>query len=422
MLPLALLALAPLRFHFGASEFANATYHVVCLTGYAACTNEVFTKFWNEEYHVTPADGARLDEWKAVMGRLENAQPPFAPAPFLPNYSSYYPSLALRTRILSTAMASKSGADFARRADFVKVEDARRLGAVLDHFERRLHPWWKASGERYARKRIREIESQARKLGAVKLASEAAAFLETRFAEREVFVHAIPSPNPKSKNATAIPLANHLCVELTDSFEPAAAAAVSLHELIHSMYDAAPPERHAALRREFLNSAEPAALPFYEFLNEAVATGMQLLLLDRNGKKDDDPYHDPFIPRLGMAAMPLIRDALSRRGSIFDGFAQSYLEAGGAALKEETQGPGFLLSSVCILPDKRPAEAEAVFQRVFAPRFTTTTEEECAKVPDMNTIRLVLGGERAIATIQPSSANHSRCQTSQTAPKRAAQT
>ena len=28
-------------------EFANATYHVACLTGYAACTSEVFTKFWN---------------------------------------------------------------------------------------------------------------------------------------------------------------------------------------------------------------------------------------------------------------------------------------------------------------------------------------------------------------------------------------
>jgi hypothetical protein len=73
MLLLALVVAAPLHFHFDASEFANAVYHVGCLTGRLACTKTVYTKFWNEKYNVTREDGARFDEFRKIFEQLEDA-------------------------------------------------------------------------------------------------------------------------------------------------------------------------------------------------------------------------------------------------------------------------------------------------------------------------------------------------------------
>ena len=99
MFLLALIVAAPLHLHFDASEFANAVYHVACLTGRLACTQAVYAKFWNETYNVTREDGLRFDEFRKIFEALENEAGKSQPAPFLPNYLSYFPSLRARVRL-----------------------------------------------------------------------------------------------------------------------------------------------------------------------------------------------------------------------------------------------------------------------------------------------------------------------------------
>src|SRR5712692_9972695 len=101
MLLLALLAAAPLHFHFDESEFANAVYHVGCLTDRLACTKTVYTKFWNEKYKLTPEDGARFDEFRKIFEQLEDAAGKIQPAPFLPNYQTHFPPLRVRVRLVA---------------------------------------------------------------------------------------------------------------------------------------------------------------------------------------------------------------------------------------------------------------------------------------------------------------------------------
>jgi len=81
-------------------------------------------------------------------------------------------------------------------------------------------------------------------------------------------------------------------VEINKEMDTAAAGWVAVHEETHALYDLAPEDKKQALMQQFADSTDPSAGPFYEYLNEAVATAVQLLLLERNGKKDDDPYRE----------------------------------------------------------------------------------------------------------------------------------
>ena len=113
--------------HYDAFEFTNGVYHVTCLTNRVPCTNSVFTRFLNSEFHVTPADGAQLDAWLEILRKIENAAPAPPPAPLLPNYASYYPGMKARYSIIAAAT-------------FTNPAAAARLSQVLHHFQRRLQP------------------------------------------------------------------------------------------------------------------------------------------------------------------------------------------------------------------------------------------------------------------------------------------
>src|SRR6266567_1084251 len=195
MLFLALLAAAPLHFHFDASEFANAVYHVGCLTDRLACTKRVYTKCWNEKYRVTPEDGARFDQFRKTFEELEDAAGKSQPAPFLPNYLGHFPPLRARVRLVAAALDSKSPQEFRRRAAaYAKPEQVERLAQILEYVEKRLHPWWVSTGRAIAQQRIKGVERRMTSLGMPKLAEQAAAFLEAKEAARDLYVHAVPSP------------------------------------------------------------------------------------------------------------------------------------------------------------------------------------------------------------------------------------
>ncbi|HMF76473.1 MAG TPA: hypothetical protein VK604_12490, partial [Bryobacteraceae bacterium] len=218
MLALALLASISLHFHYDASEFTNAVYHVSCLTGRVPCTNSVFTRFWNDEFHVTRDDGAQLDAWLEIFRKLESAAPAPASAPLLPNYASYYPSMKLRHSIIAAAVESRSSEDFRRRAaKLTNPSDAARLSQVLQHFQRRLHPWWLATGRHSVKTHIRQVRREMRASELMPLASQVAAFTEANLPTRDIYIHAIPGPFPTSKEAAATVIANHFFVEILAS-------------------------------------------------------------------------------------------------------------------------------------------------------------------------------------------------------------
>jgi len=391
MLALALLAAIPLHFHYDASEFTNTVYHVTCLTTRVPCTNLTFTHFWNAELHLTPADQAELDVWLETFRKLENAAPAPPSAPLLPNYLSFYPSLKARHAIVVAAVESDSSEDFRRRAArLIDPADAARLSQVLQHFQRRLHPWWIAnSGPVEAH--IRKVRHQMRNSGLLPLAGQVSAFLEAHLPKKDVYIHAIPGPFPASKESSATVIANHFFVEIVASDKPQDTMWKAMHELTHAFYDSAPAARHQSLMSQFVAAGSQPA--FYTFLNEAVATAVQLLVYERNGITDDDPYHHPYIPRLGRSTLPLIKEALANRGTLFDGFAISYIRAGAAELKEQVTGPKFILAAAGVLSSEKNHKAFEMFFERIQPNFYLSTEKEWLLFPGLNAVRLLTYNE-----------------------------
>ncbi|MEO8126029.1 MAG: hypothetical protein ABI822_03000, partial [Bryobacteraceae bacterium] len=388
MLALALLAAIPLHFHYDASEFTNAVYHVTCLTTRVPCTNSVFNEFWDHELHLSAADQRQLDAWLEIFRKVENAAPAPPGAPLLPNYLSFYPSLKARHRIVAAAVEAHSADDFRRRAaKFLDPTDASRLSRVLQHFELRLHPWWVAKGHRFVAVHTRQVQQQMRTSGLMPLAGQVSAFLEANLPKKDVYIHAIPGPIPTSKDASATVLANHFFVEILASDKPEDTTWKAMHELTHAFYDSAPAARHQALMTQFVAAGVQPA--FYTFLNEAVATAVQLLVYEKEGITDNDPYHHPYIPRLGRSTLPLLKEALAKHGSLFEGFTEGYLRAAAAELKEESSSPRFVLAAAGVLASEKNHSAFDMFFERIQPSFYLTTEKEWLLFPGLNGVRLL---------------------------------
>ena len=393
MLFLALAAAVPLHFHFDASEFANTVYHVACLTDRVSCTKKIYARFWNEKYNVTREDGARFDEFAKIFEAVEKEAGPNPPAPLLPNYLGHFPSLRVRVRLIAAALDSKSPKEFRwRAATYAKPEQVERLAEIFEYAEKRLHPWWASTGQAIVQQKIKGVERQMTKLGVPQLAQQAAAFLEAKGSSRDLYVHAIPSPEFEGDAASATPALNHFCIEITHKFEADGMASIALHELTHSLYELSPDEKKLALMRQFADSTDPAARSLYAFMNEAMATAVQLLLMQREGQTDDDPYRDPFIPRLGKASLPLVRQAIENHTTLFNGFAEQYISAGRKALGQEADGLQFQFSYTAILGD---SELKAAFLEQMPLHFFVYSEEERQRFPNLNVVRVLTFDEAA---------------------------
>src|SRR5579872_7119648 len=148
LLLLAVTVAVPLQFHVDATEFVNAVYHTACVTGRLNCSRDLYQRFWNEKYQATPEDRARFAEFGKIFDELESAAAPAPMTPFLPNDFANFPAPKVRQRIVAAALGSKSAAEFRQRAAaFATPAQAERLGAILEHFRRRLRPWWVATGQ-----------------------------------------------------------------------------------------------------------------------------------------------------------------------------------------------------------------------------------------------------------------------------------
>ena len=395
MLLLAVLAAAPLHFHFDASEFTNAVYTTACLAARISCTAPVYERFWNSKMNPAPEDSKRFDGFREIFEKVErDAELPQPPVPFLPDYLAYYPSLRLRVKLMAAALRSKSPGDFRRRvAVYTNPEQADRLARIVTEVEDRLHSWWISTGQPIAQSRLKNAARIIARQGAPEMIRQVAAFLEVREGAPDVYIHLIPSPEYEGDQASANPTLNHFCVEINKEMDTAAAGWVAVHEETHALYDLAPEDKKRALMQQFADSTDPSAGPLYEYLNEAVATAVQLLLLERNGKKDDDPYREPFIPRLAQAALPLVREALNRKTTLYRGFAGPYITAGRKHLGPDADTIRFRFSSAVVLGDDELVDA---FGKEISLKFWASTEENLKRFPRMPAIR-VLSYQQAAA-------------------------
>jgi hypothetical protein len=391
MLVLALLAVtAPFRFHVDAAEFPNVVFHVSCLSGGSPCTKPEIEKFWHDDLRWTDLDQRQLDAWNAVLDGVAARQPKPLESPFLPNFPSYYPGLAAKRRIIAAGLDSRSPAEFRKRAaTLAPANEILQLSNALEHFQQRLRPWWRSTGERYAAARRKPIQSLMNAPGVATVSDRIARFMESETGGREFRVDLIPRNNPRSDAATATFVGNHLLLELIDSMKkPNDAIPVLIHELTHALYELAPLRLHQKLIRDFAAASEPHAQALYAILNEGIATGVQRNLLDAAEQNDQDVYRHPFIPRIASAVSAPLRGALENGPTLFHGFLESYLRACPIELKDELASPRFILLSAILFRIGELDEAEKAYHSDLAP-ISSASPDDRGRFPEVNIVFLI---------------------------------
>ena len=266
---------------------------------------------------------------------------------------SYFSGLKFRNRLVAAALGSKSPAEFRRRAGGIATPaQVERLAAILAYFQQRLHPWWMSTGKPMLKNRFAGMKRRFRAEGVPELAAKVGALLETQPNSRDYYLHLVPGPEYEGNEGSGTMVLNEFCLEVSHRVKSEDLGWIAVHEFTHSAYEQAPQDRKDALMRQFVESKDASAHPLYVYLNEALATAVELLLAERNAKTLDDPYTDPYIPRLGRAVVPLLRAALEKRQTLYDGFTGSYLAAAREALGEDADRLLFRYSCVALLGDE----------------------------------------------------------------------
>jgi hypothetical protein len=271
MLPVVLLAAAaaaPVRFHYDASEWANATCHLACLESRITCSDSVYERYWTT--HGSAADAKYTKAFAQAMDRIEAAQPQPQAAPLLPNYGRFHPSIRKRAEVVAAAVNAGSE-EICRRnlSRIVPASDAQVIATAIERVRRSLRPWWVRQGRPAAASFGRNVNAAVSGAGMEELASRVAAFLSAELKERDVWLHIVPSPAPEGRQSSGTFAGNHFFMEITKETKPRDAAWVTLHELTHALYDAVPPAGQRRLIEQF--TAFPDGQPFYALLNEMEA-------------------------------------------------------------------------------------------------------------------------------------------------------
>jgi hypothetical protein len=374
------------------SERVNAVYHLACLADSISCTKEVFERFWKGRLGWREADAAAVGTWRDTMTKLTNSARPRAPALLLPNTQRFHPGQAGRTAAIVAAIESGSARDLPRRsAGVLDAETGAAIARAVDHVERRLRPWFRTTARRRVEARVNRVTTSARQGRFTETATQMTAFLEAELPDPILYVHAIPGPEPASEDFTATQLGNHFLIEVVDTATADDVVSGAVHELTHYIYDRAPAEKHRALIEEFVESGAASYSGLYTYLNEAIAIAAHGLHADKNGETPDDAkaYRHPYIAPLGTAAVPLLKSAISKNATLFDGFASAYIAVGAAVLKDKLAEPRFVLAQVgLLLPDRADAMRAAYFRNML-PQASAQfrTEDELAGFPELNVVR-----------------------------------
>jgi hypothetical protein len=390
MLVLALLAAAaPFQVFVDVAEFPNVLHHVSCLGKNVPCTFDEIEKFWRERLHWTSADQKQVDLWRATIRKIAEKQPKPAPSPFVPNFQAYYPEIAAVQRILAAGLESRSPADFRKRAaGLAASEEIGQLSAVLEHFQRRLRPWWTSEGRRYGESRRNSLAARLKSPEITALVQRIARFMNSEIVSRDFHVHLIPRGDPKSDAAKASFVRNHAFLEVTDNLQGEEVVAIVVHEIAHALYELAPIAKHRQLIDSFAAASNPQSQALYTLLNEGLATGVQIALMRQKGISDEDAYRHPFIPRIGRTVSAPLERSLTNGPTLFDGFLETYLRAGTDALGDEVASPRFILSSVSVALIGEMEQTSKAFWSEFSP-LSSVDFGDRERYPELNLLFLL---------------------------------
>jgi hypothetical protein len=368
LVPALFAALASFGFQVDNAEFTNVVFHVSCLGGQLPCTKPSFEKFWHEDLHWTAADQQQVDSWVAALAAVADRMPGPPESPFVPNYPVPHTKGTAVLQIIAAAFDSRSADEFRKRArELAMPAEIDRLSRALEHFQRRLRPWWKSQGEHYGNAHLRAFQARLNAPSVTASAERIRRFTESPVTGGKFHVHLIPRADPQTDACIATPVGNHLLMELTDKAEPRFVALTTIHELTHSLYASVPEPLQQQLMRDFAAAPQPQSQALYALLNEGIATAMQFLDVSDPSPKDEDSYRHPFVPRIGRAISPALASALEKGPTLYHGFLDAYLRAGAAELKEEIASPRFILSSTVLLVVGDLAQAEQAFRTQFTP-------------------------------------------------------
>ena len=349
-MPVLLAALAPLGFRVESTEFATAVFHVNCLTGAIPCSKTAIETFWRDDLHWTAEDDRQLQRWSRAVQSATDRQPRGPESPFVPSATAFYPRLAAARAIIAAALDSRSAAEFRSRArTLASPVELAHLAATLEHFDRRLHPWWKTKAEPMTPAPMRSLQARLNQPDIRLLAARLSRFTESAISSGDFHVHLVPrTDSVEGSNGTVV--GRHVLIELNHQYDPKFSPSIVLHEFTHALFNAAPPERHRELIRAFADAPQPQSQALYALLNEELATAVQALVIHDPAVTAADLYNHPFIGRIALATAPLLQAALDNGGTLFDGFPDAYLRAGTAEMRDEAASPRFILSSVALAP------------------------------------------------------------------------
>ena len=391
-----------IRFHYCGAELPNVVYHLACLTGEIPCTKAAFEKFWHESLHWTQEDQGQLDAWKEVVeANQEHAQ--FPPAPFLPQSSAFYPSQLARERLLGAALESRDQRQLERRVrGLAPPRDAARMAASLAYFERRFHHWWTATGARLVQNYLGHAEPLLRRDRMPEMAGQIARFVEADLETPDVFIYCIAQPavhgvadaqgiasgeaGTRVNEESATVVGNHMVAETRDIDRPVDLEWKAMHELTHYLFSRAPKEKHIGMMQEFLKIGRFDGPGLYAFLNESLGTAVQLLIFERHGIPKVDFYRHPYIPRLALSTMPLLKRSLAGGPGLFHGFAADYIRAAEVELGDDAFDPKFMLASPAIFANPRDEDAVDAFVARFRPVQWIRLFADWEKLSDVNAI------------------------------------
>jgi len=243
------------------------------------------------------------------------------------------------------------------------------------------------------------VEKDLRNEHVLALAAQMAAFVEAAPSIRDVHVHIIPGPVFESDAASATFVSNHIFVEWIATAHPKAIPSLALHELTHYFYDTASAAKHVSLMQQFAQAEIPYASALYAFLNEALACAVQGLVAERTpqsgeANSDKDVYRHAFIPRLGRSTVPVLKDSLVKRSTLYQGFTQPYIRAANVELGPDITNPKFFLTSAAILPTDRGTKAYEIFLEEVQP-VSFIRSDQWKLFPNLNLVFMVAYDELA---------------------------
>jgi hypothetical protein len=402
------------RMHADLNARVNAVYHAACLAESIACTRGVFYGFWKSRLSWNEADQSALDAWRRVMTAVTAAAPPRAGSPLLPNTPRFHPSQAARTAVIVALIEASSAAELQAKSEGTLLQEhATELVRIVDHFEQRLTGWFATVGGISAQRRIKLVEDAVRSRRFADSLGRMTAFLQAKLPAQDLYVHAIPGPEPSSDESSATQLGGHLLVEVVSGTTHEGIVSGAVHELTHYLYDCAPAERHRSLIDQFVQSGSPQAAGFYTYLNEAVAVAAQAMhqsaptfvTINPQGMaggllpKRDEGYRHPYVAPLGAAVVPLVRQAVARKETVFDGFATRYIAAGLAALKGRVTEPQFVLAQVGLRLPAGDDSIQTTWLQVMFPHGSAVFagDLDADAFPDLHIVRFVRYDEVSIA-------------------------